>query len=87
MTSVDEPSWAGSTAAAELLDLLTESQAALHSGQCAPGAEMARRAIQLAVELDDRVRQAAALSLLARQLTRMGDFELCATVCASRSWA
>jgi hypothetical protein len=83
VTSVDEPSSVGTLPAAdaELEDLLKQSQAALDSGQCAPGAEMARRASQLAVELGDRARQAAALCLLARQLTRMGELELCAAAC------
>jgi diguanylate cyclase (GGDEF)-like protein len=80
VTSVEPPP-VGPTPAAELQNLLTQSEDALRSGQCAHGAEQARRASRLASELGDLAAAAKALSLLAQQLTRMGEFELCAAAC------
>jgi diguanylate cyclase (GGDEF)-like protein len=72
---------AASISTASLQELLDESAAALDSGDCVGGIELSRRAIQQAIELGDRVREAAGLCLLARQLTRSGEYELTAAVC------
>jgi diguanylate cyclase (GGDEF)-like protein len=42
---------------------------------------MSRQAIDLAVRLGDRAREAAGLGLLARQLTRTGEHEECSAAC------
>jgi len=68
-------------ARAELNALLAASEGALQNGQCVDGAGMARRASLLAAALGDRGRQAAALGLLARQLTRTGEFEATVETC------
>ena len=81
MKSVDGPLTASSISTASLQSLLDESAAALESGSCVEGIVLSRQAIQQAIELGDRVREAAGLCLLARQLTRSGEYELTAAVC------
>jgi diguanylate cyclase (GGDEF)-like protein len=61
--------------------LLDQSQEALDSGRSIEGAAYSRQAIELAVQLADRPGQAAALCLLARQLTRLGSYEECSATC------
>jgi diguanylate cyclase (GGDEF)-like protein len=65
----------------DLPALLAASEQSLQSGRCIDGAALARRAIELADEAGDRPRQAAALCLLARQLTRTGEFEQTVRAC------
>jgi diguanylate cyclase len=79
--SVDGPPTAGAISTAGLQALLDESAAALDSGHNVEGIELSRKAIQQAIELGDRVREAAGLCLLSRQLTRSGEYELTAAVC------
>jgi diguanylate cyclase (GGDEF)-like protein len=79
--SVEGASTADSISTAGLQALLDESAVALDRGRCVEGVALSRRAIQQAIELGDRAREAAALCLLARQLTRSGEYELTAAVC------
>jgi tetratricopeptide (TPR) repeat protein len=66
---------ASAATGADLPALLQASEDALDSGRCIEGTTLARRAIEAAEELEDLAGQAAALRLLAKQLTLMGDFE------------
>lgn len=70
-----------SISTADLQALLDESAEALERGRCVEGADLSRRAIEQAIKLGDRAREASGLSLLARQLTRSGQYELTAAVC------
>jgi tetratricopeptide (TPR) repeat protein len=81
MKSAEGTSTATPISTAGIQALLDESAAALDSGRCIDGAELSRRAIQQAVELGDRAREASGLRLLSRQLTRSGEYELTAGVC------
>jgi diguanylate cyclase (GGDEF)-like protein len=81
MKSADGSATAATISTAGLQALLDESSAALDRGRCVEGIEVSRRAIQQAIELGDRVREASGLGLLARQLTRSGEYEQTAAVC------
>jgi len=82
------PTGAISTASistAGLQALLDESALALERGQCIEGAELSRHAVQQAIELGDRRREASGLRLLSRQLTGAGNYELTAAICDQAS--
>jgi len=84
--SADSPPMAASITTSSITTsglqaLLDDSAAALDRGNCVEGIELSRRAIQQAIELGDRAREAAGLCLLSRQLTRSGEYELTAAVC------
>ena len=77
----DGPPPTGSISSEGLQALLAESAAALDSGNCVEGIEFSRQAIQQAIVLGDRAREADGLRLYARQLTTSGENELTAAVC------
>src|SRR5690242_20127927 len=81
MKSADGSATATPISTASLQALLDESSTALDRGRCVEGIEVSRRAIQQAIVLGDRAREATGLGLLARQLTRSGENELTAAVC------
>ncbi len=59
MKSADTAATAASISTASLQALLDESAEALDRGKAADGIALSRRAIQQAIELGDRVREAA----------------------------
>src|SRR5690349_6555621 len=86
--SIPIPTGSISTASistAGLQALLDESALALERGQCIEGAELSRHAVQQAIELGDRPREASGLRLLSRQLTGAGNYELTAAICDQAS--
>ncbi|HST82591.1 MAG TPA: GGDEF domain-containing protein [Kineosporiaceae bacterium] len=81
MKSADGSATAAPISTAGLQALLDESAAALGRGLCVEGIEVSRRAIQQAIVLGDRAREASGLGLLARLLSNSGEYELTAAVC------
>jgi hypothetical protein len=67
MKAADGSATAAPISTAGLQALLDESAAALERGLCVEGIEVSRRAIQQAIVLGDRTREASGLGLLARQ--------------------
>lgn len=81
MKPADGPPPTGSISSDGLQALLADSASALKSGNCVEGIELSRRAIEQAIVLGDRAREAEGLRLLARQLTTSGENEMTAAVC------